>query len=250
MNGKVSTDYNHRNVYIDALRFFLFCAVVIAHMYTSDFVVKLQVSSVIDALMRFCVPCFFMISGYFLPEKIENIWTYLKKSFVRLFTPFIFWEIVYNLLNCVFHFAITDPINSGMDIIKILARTVVFGGAAFHLWFLPSLWGCLAIVVVSRQWIGVRKTFMMGVSLYIIGLLLGPYHDFIPSLQPVIAKISQHPDAFTARNGPFFGVIFVSIGLFIAQTKVKYSNLSLLVCLVSGAITPARLGPSALFRTQ
>ena len=118
MNGKVSTDYNHRNVYIDALRFFLFCAVVIAHMYTSDFVVKLQVSSVIDALMRFCVPCFFMISGYFLPEKIENIWTYLKKSFVRLFTPFIFWEIVYNLLNCVFHFAITDPINSGMDIIK------------------------------------------------------------------------------------------------------------------------------------
>src|SRR6267154_32982 len=48
-----------------------------------------------NALVRFAVPVFVMITGALLLHREYELGDFLKKRLGRIFTPFLFWSLVY-----------------------------------------------------------------------------------------------------------------------------------------------------------
>ncbi|WP_194140914.1 acyltransferase [Flavobacterium hungaricum] len=104
-----------------------------------------------DAVSRFCVPVFVMISGALLFNKNLEIGQFFKKRVIRILLPFIFWSICYALYVI---FIKTDfyKTASFLEIIKKIVRSVYFG-SAYHLWYIYMLLGLLLIVPILNFWV-------------------------------------------------------------------------------------------------
>ena len=54
------------------------------------------IANIYDSTVRFCVPIFLMITGTVVLNKpFESTREYLKKMFLRILLPFLFWSIIY-----------------------------------------------------------------------------------------------------------------------------------------------------------
>jgi surface polysaccharide O-acyltransferase-like enzyme len=84
----------------------------------------------LNGFSRFCVPIFFMFSGYLLCGKpIRHPGPYVRRKIGRLVAAYIFAAVVYFLYYRFYEHA---------DMLKRLP--LFFAGAAdFHLWFIPAL---------------------------------------------------------------------------------------------------------------
>lgn len=126
-------------LYLDVLRVCATFAVVFLHaaasdFYTADIISYDFITSVIyDGLLRWCVPCFVMLSGALLldPQKEVTIESVLKKRISRLLFAYVFWVIVYAVFKV------------GVDVFKdgTLNFSLSMFYPHFHLWFLPMLMG-------------------------------------------------------------------------------------------------------------
>ena len=58
-----------------------------------------------DTISRCAVPCFFVLSGFFLALKYESTWAWYRetlcKRFVSLYVPFVAWNLLYLCRNSV-----------------------------------------------------------------------------------------------------------------------------------------------------
>lgn len=88
----------------------------------------------------FAVPFFLAASFYFAVDKLYNngVQTSLKSRLTRLLIPYCFWSIVY-LIYKVIKYSIADKTDALVKIFQDPVNLVFFGGAAFHLYFLPLL---------------------------------------------------------------------------------------------------------------
>ncbi len=105
-----------------------------------------------DALSRYGVPIFVMISGaLFLQEQRMIDWKKLyMHNIARLVTAYIAWSCFYGLLIC--------RQNGGIRAVgwKTALQAMLHGH--YHLWFLPMLAGLYMLVPVLRSWIhGAQK---------------------------------------------------------------------------------------------
>lgn len=99
-----------------------------------------------DAVSRFGVPLFVMISGaLFLSEQkkfdIRRLFTH---NIFRLLCVYVFWCCAYGLLDSLLAF-------QGMPDLKILLKNMLYG--KYHLWFLPMIIGLYLLVPVLRVWV-------------------------------------------------------------------------------------------------
>lgn len=84
-----------RNLGLELLRMFLCFRIVLLHYYSSEnkFILNLKRN-------RFQVPCFFLISFYFLyPTIIERNQNKLKQRLERLLIPYIMHPIINWIIN-------------------------------------------------------------------------------------------------------------------------------------------------------
>lgn len=99
-----------------------------------------------DSFVRFCVPIFFMISGYLiLSKKYESIPSFLQKRFLKIIYPFMFWNtiyILYNLQNYSFE------ISSYKSIIHQF-----FFGASAHFWYIYTIIGIYLFFPIIQKWV-------------------------------------------------------------------------------------------------
>lgn len=88
---------------------------------------------VFNGFSRTCVPLFLMISGFLAlnGRPIESLGTYYRKKLLRLLVPFLFWDVVYFLVNCF-----TDAITPSFG---LFLRELVNRGSKYHLWFVYEL---------------------------------------------------------------------------------------------------------------
>ena len=86
-----------RLVWADILRIFAIYLVVFVHstsLQATSFLSVLQLI-ILFAIAKTCVPLFFMLSGALLLPKVEPTSYFLKKRFLRIFVPYIFWTIIF-----------------------------------------------------------------------------------------------------------------------------------------------------------
>lgn len=182
-----------------------------------------------QTLCRIAVPFFFATSGYFFfrkwsessEENIEN----LKKYLFRLLKIYLVWSVIY------LPYTIWDYVSSGFSIISVFSyiRDFLLNGSYYHLWFLPALMTSVAIVYWLYANKGLMFTLKVTLALYFVGYLINvytPLWETIPGISFLFAFFTK--TMVTARNGFFFGPVFIAMGLLLSKTNRLPSKVSLI----------------------
>lgn len=148
--GKVTE--RKRELHYDVLRIISAFSVVILHSaaqywYDLDIYGKeWMVANSYDAVFRFGVPIFVMISGalFLTPNYQLDIKRLYKHNILRMAVIYVLWSCLYGLWDCRY----ADHAALG---IKDVLREMM--GGRYHLWFLPMIIGIYMILPILKGWI-------------------------------------------------------------------------------------------------
>lgn len=156
-----------RIVYFDYLRIIAAFAIIVLHIAAAGFVnstphsSEWKVFNAFNALTRWGVPVFVMISGALFLGKEQPIEKLFKKNILRLVVSLVFWIVAYNVLHAlqaVWAEKSLTAFFSSFSIEKVMEGEV-------HFWFLYMLIG-LYIIVPFLNEIAKNKTL----TIYFISL--------------------------------------------------------------------------------
>lgn len=158
-----------RLFHFDILRIIAAFSVVMLHS-ASQFWYELPVTDTnwiitnsYNALFRFGVPIFVMISGalFLNPEKEINIKRLYSHNIIRILVVFLVWSCIYGLYDCknFDHSTITW---------KDYLREMIMG--RYHLWFLPMIAGIYCIIPILHSFVKhtEKKVLQYFLSLFFI----------------------------------------------------------------------------------
>lgn len=143
---------NSRMIHFDLLRILAAFSVVMLHSsaqfwYTQDIhSAEWIIANSYDAVFRFGVPIFVMISGalFLAPDYKLSIRRLYKHNILRMIIIYVVWSCVYGL---------ADSVSFGLQMgdIKAIIREMLSG--RYHLWFLPMIIGIYVLLPVLKSWI-------------------------------------------------------------------------------------------------
>lgn len=206
---------------LDEYRFFLAFLVVAIHI--SPF---LNISPTLDILFtrafcRIAVPIFLMITGYYvLPKALKD-----KKELIKYTKKILKIYGICILLYLPINFYAGQWNNLG--ILSVIKR-IVIDGTFYHLWYFPALilglWITYGILKLKKGTIGIL------ILLYLIGLLGDSYYGII---QNSMVLKSFYDFLFTifdyTRNGIFYTPVFLYLGYFFKERKIKCNQIGLVI---------------------
>ena len=215
---------------LDLLKVLLAVVVILRHcgqqFYSPE---SLFVKIITCSISPIAVPTFFTISGFLLFRKEVSV-NVLKRQAFRVIRLYLLWSLIYSPI--IVRYA--QKKESVSKLLISFLRKFFFGGAYYHLWFLPSL--AVALCITYTLWKLVRNNnylLLIALVLYVIGTIVDTYHFFSPYTDWKLYK-----DIFlTTRNGVFFGFFFVVIGKVIAEGQIVLEKKSVIFCsLILGCI--------------
>ena len=139
---------NKRIIGFDALRLAAIVGVIAIHVsypplyHLSENSYAWWVSNIVESLLRWVVPAYFMLSGALLLSKDEPISVMFTRRLPRILVPFLFWTQIYILL--------TLYQGSKQTYIELLYKSIS-GPAYYHLWFVYTLIGLYIATPLIRQ---------------------------------------------------------------------------------------------------
>lgn len=165
---------------LDFLRALASFGVVLLHMagpivsgYSGIATPSWWFSNVIDSMVRWSVPVFFMISGYLYLKDVRCYPVFFKKKLTRVGVPLLFWSVFFVCLSVCYE-------GERISFFYFL-RTFVLGSCYFHLWFLYALIGLIVSVpILYAFW---EKFGDRGIKLYLIIWFI------VTSVSPFINKL-------------------------------------------------------------
>lgn len=173
----------------------------------------------INQITRFAVPFFFLTSGYFLQPHLQSVhplraaWHYCKPllqlwvvwSLLYIVIPFSPWQVPAQgylaVMQMQWGMLLSDPLNQW------------WVGGMVHLWFLPALILAVMVMGLAYHWQRPAWGLLLGGVLYLLALLGGSY------AKPLLGA-EWH---LLTRNGPFFSLIFVALGVMLRHTNWRLS---------------------------
>ena len=219
---------NKRLPNLDLLKVVSIYAVILLHALPI-MSIKNQLDVVIVNLSRFAVPCFFILSGFFVGEKASSSYVYFFFLVKKVFIVFLFWNFFYLIIPTDF----SEIQQVGYLKYKYWIAyqlishpyTVITQGLYGHLWFLNSLL-CAYTYLYFVSKLDKKWVIYFALVFYVVNLLGGGYSqtDLGFSLP------------FTSRNGPFVSSLFFSIGWYFSQYTVSLSRLAILLMVICGGI--------------
>jgi len=149
MERKQNSEYQ---LYIDILRVIACFSVIMLHASAQPWYSLpvdsggFKIANSYDALFRFGVPVFVMISGalFLAPGKKSDVKRLYRHNILRLAILYIFWSCLYGLMDCRGF----DPAGISW---KDIVREMILG--RYHLWFLPMIIGIYVLLPVLQVWI-------------------------------------------------------------------------------------------------
>lgn len=186
-----------RNVSADFLRIVATLAVIIIHVeapiwYTNSFDFAWWTSNLFDAISRWCVPIFFMLSGMFLlkPNNTENIKTFIIKRFSKVLIPFLVFALVYKLWDFI--------IANQTLTFKSLIKDLITGNIEFHFWFIYVILTLYLLTPILRKITSDREITRYFLVIWFIFVLSERYLEFFHNI-----KIALNIQYFTGYVGYF-----------------------------------------------
>ena len=221
---------------IDFLRVLSMLSVMMVHV-TSTYLdyessvhfLGMNLAFFLNQTTRFCVPMFFLLSGFSLGirQKRESYFAFLKKRGLRVLLPYVVWTLLYEWSNVSF------DLRAWMIQLKDLPwlfREILTGQAAPHLYFIPILFQFYLLYPLLNKWVRRRPLQSLAWTLVVTCLVQGGYMLQNFGLLPQ----SQWP--YLWMTFPFWCVYFVA-GLclqkidFPGLCALCQKNVGMLLCL-------------------
>lgn len=212
--------------------FRLVAALMVIAIHTSPFheVSKYISSGITGILTRVAVPFFFSLAGYFYMKKIKDEKNYLKKYIYKILKIYIIWGIIYFPYSFIY-----SSIKSERNIIfsiLIYIRNIIFGGAHFHLWYLPALIFGIILFDILYKNVQMNMIKMLAVILYFIGLFGTSYYGLLRGNLKSVMDIYLN-FFITTRNGLFMGFPFIVLGAELTKQNLnKYTYKRILINII------------------
>lgn len=131
-----------------------------------------------DMFVKFSVPLFFMISGrFFLDLRKEISIKKIVKKISHIIVVFIFWSLVYTLLNIFRTIMLGNQLKDNLNWIF-----VEFFSGEYHMWFLYAIIGLYLITPILRKIVEDKKLTQYFLLLFIIFGIFWPVLEQIPKL--------------------------------------------------------------------
>lgn len=173
-----------------------------------------------QVLCRLAVPFFFVASGYFAANKLqdkEKVSGYLK----RIFLMYVIYTVIflpYNIENYkAYGYTFTEGL---LEFLKAFFLT----GSYFHLWyFLALMVGIIILyVLINHVKLDDKKLLLVTGVLYCIGVLGNAYRNIWTEIPIMEAIWTAYESVFmTTRNGIFFAPLMLLIGYLIRKHSAK-----------------------------
>lgn len=165
-------DRQKRLIGIDLFRGLAILAVAILHVDGGIKVLPTGWSRITDFAL-FAVPFFLALSFYLAIDKLYvSSHPYpLRSRLIRLLVPYGIWSGIY-LLYKVIKYSVTGEISTLVDLVGDPLSLICFGGAAFHLYFLPLL-AIGTVLIKFVEWAISRKISLLKLALLFLVSLLG-----------------------------------------------------------------------------
>jgi surface polysaccharide O-acyltransferase-like enzyme len=112
-----------------------------ADWWTADF---------FNAITRFAVPAFVMVTGALTLHREYEIGDFLKKRLMRVVVPFLFWSLVYIWYSWYIE-EITFTSNIWADVKQVLH--LLRDGSSYHLWYVYMLIGLYFFIPVIGKFV-------------------------------------------------------------------------------------------------
>ncbi|WP_114937588.1 acyltransferase [Mucilaginibacter endophyticus] len=221
----ISTDKHHNINWINILRLIAMFAVVVLHT-ASPLLFRVKDASINDwlaadaynALVRFCVPVFVMITGALLLQREYELKDFLKRRFGRLIPPFIFWSLVYigyRLYNE--EIELSDNIWPNIKLVIQQLQT----GSYYHLWYVYLLMGLYLFIPVISKFVrnATEKELLYFLGIWFLTVMLS--RPYLTILDP---GIDLHN--FTGYIG------YLVLGYYLAYKPIKFKNIAPIAALV------------------
>lgn len=167
------------NVRIAYLRIMACFMVIVLHISGPVFIQlngKWWAGNFYDSLVRSCVPLFLMIAGATLLTKNENIFIFLKKRFVRIIPPLIFWSLFYLFWNKIS--------GQGARVYTDWLFSILMGPQYFHLWYFYALIGVYFFVSIARyffQYSSRQEKWYFLLSWFLVSSILPLVFGLLPN---------------------------------------------------------------------
>jgi fucose 4-O-acetylase-like acetyltransferase len=183
---------------IDMFRGLAIFAVVVLHVDGSIVVPPLGWAQV-TSFAKFTVPFFLAASFYLAIDKLySSLKPYpLRSRLTRLLIPYSCWSALYVFYKIV-KYSMTGDSGKLVALFHDPLALICFGGAAFHLYFLPLL-AIGTILIKFSEWTIAKKISLAGLVLlclvsfitYEILIVSGNSHDIVihQAFQPLIAAV-------------------------------------------------------------
>ena len=218
---QIRCDSNYK--LIDLIKFL--CAYLVIGIHTRPFQ---SVSILLDKffyynISNYAVPLFYACTGYFLivkqPEKsLHTKLVYRIKKIVKIY---IIWSAVYLPLT-IYGWIIEG--NKSLEYACLCIRNYILVGDNFYswtLWYLNGLIFALILIDILSKRTSMEKIVRFGSMAYLAGIVLtalGGHQDKLPDLLALPVNIYFSIFA-TTRNGLFQSLVFVSLGVYIANIE-------------------------------
>lgn len=212
---------NKDKAYIGIDYFRLLAAFLVIAIHTSPLSSYSELGDFIltRILARVAVPFFFMVSGFFLITRYQYNDDKLKGFLKKTAGIYIISIAIYIPLN------IYNGYFTMNHLLPNIIKDIIFDGTIYHLWYLPaSMLGAAVTWFGVKRW-GYKKTFIITLVLYMLGLLGDSYYGLIekiPLLKNMYDAIFEIFDY--TRNGIFFAPIFFCLGGRMADKSDYFSK--------------------------
>lgn len=213
-----------RNTTLDIMKLLASYMVVFIHVRFYG-----HIGIIVEALARFAVPLFFLISGFYsyhiAPGKI------LKRA-KRILFLFVFGMICYNLLK-VLQFSLAGDVEGILlfmrDYVDGIIITLLFNKPAhgIYMWFLlASIYVYIVFYIFTVRKINEKVIFPVCVILLFFQILLGEF-GFI---------FSTRPPVYLVRNFALIGIPFFGFGLLAKKYEQRLQSIPDNILIISAVI--------------
>jgi surface polysaccharide O-acyltransferase-like enzyme len=188
-----------------------------------------------NALTRFAVPVFVMITGALLLGRDDEIFSFLKKRLSRIVTPFLFWSLVY-IAYAFYNEDIPYSADTWVNIKQVLHQ--LRNGSSYHLWYVYMLIGLYFIIPVLSKFI---RNANEKETLYFLGVWLMVMLFSQPYLQ------RYNPQIDIRYFGGYIG--YLVLGYYLANKSFGYTYMATIMAIIFIAtVAGITLGTSALYQ--
>lgn len=162
---------------------------------------------IVRACVRWIVPFFLIVTGYFLKEDIKAF----CKFIIHILIQYLFWTIFYAL---VFHYDIWNVKNF---------LSALRSGLVIHLWYYPTLLICSVFVFALIKFIKKPAWIITICSVLYVFAIIGHTLINVPAFDvingPLLGIHERIVGSPTTRDGIFWGSLFIAIGYSLRKNK-------------------------------